>query len=144
VSISPVPQPVRSHRFTFTTVAAASQVWASLTNSEDSRHYLFGIDLISDWVPGTSIELRGPEGVSMTGQELSVEHDTRLTYAIEQGLGPCRFITWDPCQRSAGTVVQLTVDELDGDCEDEVADGWLPALVALQSLLEIRSTQPDS
>jgi uncharacterized protein YndB with AHSA1/START domain len=137
-------QPVHSHRFTFTTVAALNQVWASLTKREHSRHFLFGIDLISDWIPGASMELRGPGGVSMTGQVLSVERNTRLTYAIEQGLGPCRFITWDLRQCAAGTVLQLTVDELDGDSEDEVAEIWLPVMFALQSQLEMGGTQPDS
>jgi uncharacterized protein YndB with AHSA1/START domain len=80
--------------------------------------------------------MRGPDGISITGQVLSVERNQTLAFAIEQGLGPCRFISWDLRQCSAGTVVRLTVDEVDGDSEDEAEDTWLPVLSALQSQLE--------
>jgi uncharacterized protein YndB with AHSA1/START domain len=128
--------PIDCHRFAFITVASPDQVWAALTNRELSRHYLFGLDLVSDWIPGSSVELRGPDGISIPGQVLSVERNQKLAFAIEQGLGPCRFISWDLRQCSAGTVVRLTVDEVDGDSEDEAEDTWLPVLSALQSQLE--------
>ena len=35
-----------------------------------------------------------------------------------------------------GTVVRLSVDDVDGDCEEEVEDVWLQVVAALQTLLD--------
>ncbi len=127
--------PIDCHRYAFVTDATVDRVWEALTDRALARRYFFGLDVVSEWTPGGPITLHGPHGITVSGQVLSVEPPWTVVFAIEQGLGPCRFISWDLRDSAEGTVVRLTVDEVDGDSEEEAEDTWLPVLLSLQTLL---------
>jgi uncharacterized protein YndB with AHSA1/START domain len=125
-----------SHRFTFRTRATPEEVWSALTCPVTSRQYLHDMSLVSEWEPGSPVELHGPDGHSATGEVVAAARPHRLSFALEQGTAPCRIIGWDLRAHPDGTVVRLTVDDVDGDSEEEVEDVWLPILTALQSVLD--------
>src|SRR5271157_6549265 len=124
-----------SHRFSFLTGAAPGRVWAALTCPDMSPRYLHGMRLESTWAPGSTVELRAPEGQSVFGEAIRVDPPRSLSFALEQGTAPCRIIGWELRPHQEGTVVRLSIDDVDGDNEEEVEDVWLPVLAALQGLL---------
>ena len=125
-----------SHRFSFHTGATPDEVWSVLTCPVTSRRYLHDLSLVSEWQQGSLVELRGADGHSATGEVVAAVRPHRLSFALEQGTAPCRIIGWDIRAHPDGTVVRLTVDDVDGDSEEEVEDVWLPILTALQSVLD--------
>ena len=125
-----------SHRFTFHTRATPEEVWSALTCPVASRQYLHDMSLVSAWEPGSPVELRGPDDHVATGEVVTAVRPRRLSFALEQGTASCRIMDWDLRAHPDGTVVRLTVDDVDGDSEEEVEDVWLPVLTALQSVLD--------
>jgi uncharacterized protein YndB with AHSA1/START domain len=125
-----------SHRFSFLTGSSPDRVWASLTCPDTTPRYLLGMRLESAWTPGASVKLLAPTGHSVVGEAIRVDPPRSLSFALEQGTAPCRIIGWELRPHPVGTVVRLSVDDIDGDCEEEVEDVWLPVVAALQSLLD--------
>jgi uncharacterized protein YndB with AHSA1/START domain len=131
-----------SHRFSFLTEAPPDQVWAALTCAEASTKYLHGMSLVSTWDPGSPVDLRVPTGHSISGEVIRVDPPRALSFALEQGTAPCRIIGWELRVHPDGTVVRLSIDDVDGDCENEVEDMWLPVVSALQGLLATQAGGP--
>jgi uncharacterized protein YndB with AHSA1/START domain len=125
-----------SHRFSFVTAVPAEQVWAALTCAETTARYFHGIHLESEWTPGAPVSLRGPGGHEKRGEVIAAHPPRALSFAIEQGVAPCRIIGWELRSSPEGTVVRLTVDDIEGDCEMEMEDTWLPVLSGLQRMLQ--------
>lgn len=134
----------RSHRFSLLAGAPPEQVWAALTCPETSLRFLHGMRLESDWAPGARVELVSPAGHSAHGEAIRVDPPRSLSFALEQGTAPCRIIGWELRPHPQGTVVRLTVDDVDGDCEEAVEDSWLPMLAALQVLFAPPAGPVDS
>jgi len=124
-----------SHRFSFLSGAPREKVWAVLTCAETSARYLHGMRLESAWMPGSPVHLRAPVGHAASGEVIRADPPRSLSFALEQGTAPCRIIAWELRPHPEGTVVRLTVDDVDGDCEEEVEDVWLPVVAALQGVL---------
>ena len=129
-----------SHRFSFLTGAPPERVWTALTCPDTTPRYLLGFRLESAWTPGAPVNLMGPAGHSIAGEAIWVDPPRSLSFAIEQGTAPCRIIGWELRPHPIGTIVRLSVDDVDGDCEEEVEDVWLPVVADLQRLLD----QPSS
>ncbi|HEY5110542.1 MAG TPA: SRPBCC domain-containing protein [Acidimicrobiales bacterium] len=125
-----------SHRFSFLTGAPPERVWAALTCPDTTPRFLHGMRLESAWVPGSPVELQAPAGHSVSGEAIRVDPPRSLSFALEQGTAPCRIIGWELRPHPEGTVVRLSIDDVDGDCEEEVEDVWLPVVAALQGLLD--------
>jgi uncharacterized protein YndB with AHSA1/START domain len=125
-----------SHRFSFLTEAPAERVWAALTCAETTSRYFHGMRVESAWAPGAPVLLLGPGGHDKHGEVIVALRPRALSFALEQGTAPCRIIGWElrPCDD--GTVVRLTVDDVDGACEVEMEDTWLPVLSGLQCVLK--------
>jgi len=132
-----------SHRFVFLTGAPRERVWTALTCPDTTTGYLLGMRLESEWTPGAPVNLLTPQGHSMAGEAIRVDPPRSLSFALEQGTAPCRIIGWELRPHPMGTVVRLTVDDVDGDCEEEVEDVWLPVVAALQGLLDQPSRSVD-
>ena len=124
-----------SHRFSFLSGAAQDRVWNALTCPEASARYLHGMSLESEWAAGSPVHLRAPAGHVARGEVILAVPPRSLSFALEQGIAPCRIITWDLRAHPDGTVVRLTIDDVDGDCDEEVEDAWLPVVAALQGIL---------
>jgi uncharacterized protein YndB with AHSA1/START domain len=124
-----------THRFSFLTAAPPDRVWAALTCAETIPRYLHGMSLVSEWAPGSPVELRAPIGHSVLGEVIRADPPRSLSFALEQGTAPCRIIGWELRPHPEGTVVRLSIDDVDGDCEEEVEDAWLPVVAALQGML---------
>jgi len=129
-----------SHRFSFLTGAPPERVCTALTCPDTTPGYLLGMRLESAWTPGAPVNLLTPAGHSIAGEAIRVEPFRSLSFALEQGTAPCRIIGWELRLHPMGTVVRLAVDDVDGDCEEEVEDVWLPVVAGLQRLLD----QPSS
>ena len=84
---------------------------------------------------GAPVKLMTPAGHSVVGEAIRVDRPRSLSFALEQGTAPCRIIGWELRPHPVGTVVRLSVDDVDGDCEEEVENVWLPVVAALQILL---------
>ena len=125
-----------SHRFSFLTGALPERVWTALTCPDTTTRYLLGMRLESAWTPGAPVNLLAPAGHSIAGEVIRVDPPRSLSFALEQGTAPCRIIGWELRPHPMGTVVRLSVDDVDGDCEEEVEDVWLQVVAALQTLLD--------
>jgi len=124
-----------SHRFSFLSASPQDRVWAALTCPEASAQYLHGMSLESAWVPGAPVHLCTPAGHRARGEVIRADRPRSLSFALEQGTAPCRIIAWELRAHPEGTVVRLTIDDVDGDCDEEVEDVWLPVVAALQGVL---------
>jgi len=124
-----------SHRFSFLSAAPQDRVWGALTCAEASPKYLHGMSLESAWSPGSPVHLRAPAGHVARGEVIRADPPRSLSFALEQGTAPCRIIAWELRAHPEGTVVRLTIDDVDGDCDEEVEDVWLPVVAALQGFL---------
>jgi uncharacterized protein YndB with AHSA1/START domain len=138
--------PLTAHVFEFTTTASPGDVWRALTDAGQSR-YLHGLQLVSDWRPGSIVEARAGNGHSLRGEVLVADAPHRLSFLFEQGESSAVHLTWEigpPWEtgRPRGNggppdwvVVRLTVDEVDGDTEGEAQEVWSPVIAALRGAL---------
>ncbi|ABE41201.1 conserved hypothetical protein [Rhodopseudomonas palustris BisB5] len=119
-------------------------LWQALIDPEFTQRYWFGVRLTSDWKPGSSFEMRMPDG-SVCGRGEVVEFDPprRMAYTFVstgeeyRGETPaCATLTLEP----HGHLVKLTVvhEGFDpgGRMLDSISTGWPAILSSLKSLLE--------
>ena len=122
--------------------AAPEDVWAALTQSELTRQYYYGNDVVSDWAPGSTLVYRD----SSDGSEpirchvIEADRPRRLVHTFsfpETGDAPSR-VSWRIEPRGAATLLILTHDEFEGETSTyrSVAHGWVPILSGLKTLLE--------
>jgi uncharacterized protein YndB with AHSA1/START domain len=125
-----------SHRFAFHTDASAEQVWGALTCPGTASRFFHGMRLESEWAAGSPVTLCGPDGHEKRGEVIAALPPRSLSFALEQGIAPCRIIGWELRSTGDGTVVRLTVDDVDGEREEEMEDTWLPVLSGLEQVLQ--------
>jgi uncharacterized protein YndB with AHSA1/START domain len=121
--------------------ATPEQVWRSITESEFTRRYYYGNDVISDWTPGSPLVYRNPDGTDAISCEI-IEADAprRLVHSFHfpgTDEKPSR-VTWTIEPRGEASLLVLTHDEFDGETQTyrSVAHGWVPVLSGLKTLLE--------
>ena len=129
---------VNTHVFRFHTAATREQVWDVLTAGHDTCRFLNGLALDTAWDAGGPISVRHGATAVMTGEVLLAERPARLSYTLaSQPAEPPAYLTWELRDAPGGTIVRLTVDELDtgGEAEvEEVEEAWLPVVGALHDL----------
>lgn len=121
------------------------KLWAALTNSEFTRQYWFGFDLVSSWQEGDSIAFL-PQGDSsnphVSGRVLQFNPPNVLSYSWEF---PDLASTEEPSRvtftlEKQGELVKLTVVHnqfTDGSvAPSRISKGWPAVLSSLKSLLE--------
>ncbi|HEX7276113.1 MAG TPA: SRPBCC domain-containing protein [Acidimicrobiales bacterium] len=112
-----------THVFELATTAAPAVVWRAIT---EGRH-LHGLDLVSDWRPGSTVEGRKDGApVSLRGEVLAAAPPHRLSLVFET-----THLTWE----ITSTAVRLSVDELVGDSAEEAAEVWSPVMASLAEAL---------
>ena len=126
----------RAATFRLLTSAAPEVVWACLLCPTRSPRYLHGLTVSTCWQPGAQIALTSA-GCTLMGEVLHVRAPERLSLTVEDGSGPCTYLTWTLRPHDGGTVVRLEVEESDraSTTEDELEDVWLPVLDRLGALL---------
>ena len=130
--------PLASHVFEITAPVPPAEVWRVITGG---GCFLYGMELVSDWSPGSSVEARagGTNGDEparrLRGEVVAAFPPHRLSLVFEQegaDGGSATHLTWEI--GPAGSV-RLTVDEIDGDCVAEAVSVWSPVMAALAAAL---------
>jgi uncharacterized protein YndB with AHSA1/START domain len=127
------------------------QLWAALTTPEFMKKYWFGMNVQTDWKPGSPWKLVFPDGrVADTGEIVEIDQPRRLVLRWrnefrpelhEEGYARC-VMELEP----AGEVVKLTIThELDkpgSKLIEAVSGGWPKILSSLKTLLETGTALP--
>lgn len=122
--------------------ATPEQVWRAITESEFTRRYYYGNDVISEWQPGSELVYRDPSdgSESIRCHVLEADPPRRLVHTFsfpETGDPPSR-VTWTIEPRGEATLLVLTHDEFKSETSTyrSVQHGWVPILSGLKTLLE--------
>ena len=116
-------------------------MWQAITDSEFTRRYYYGNEVISDWKPGSPLVYRNPDGTDAIRCEvIETDPPRRLVHSFhfpEADESPSR-VTWTIERRGAASLLVLTHEEFDGETQTyrSVAHGWVPILSGLKTLLE--------
>ncbi len=130
------------------------RLWEAITDTETRRKYNFGSGVVSDWTPGSRLEMSSPkaEGLLGEGEVLEVNPPTRLVHTLValwdedvRSEGSSR-VTWDI--EPVGDSCRLTVthDQLREGANEQLYGGWPMILSGLKTWLETGSvlTTPGS
>jgi uncharacterized protein YndB with AHSA1/START domain len=131
--------PVSSRTFHLLSAASATQVWAALTCPTLNPRFLHGLSAQGPWETDADLHFTSAHGVELTGRVLWSEAPYKLSLTIEdEASGTCTYLTWELREGCSGTVVRLRVEEGNA-CptdQEELEDTWLPALAALEAVLQ--------
>jgi uncharacterized protein YndB with AHSA1/START domain len=126
--------------------ATPEQVWRAITESEFTRRYYYGNDVISEWQPGSELVYRDPSDGSepIRCHVLEADPPRRLvhTFSFPDTGDPPSRVTWTIEPRGEATLLVLTHDEFEGETSTyrSVQHGWVPILSGLKTLLETGET----
>ena len=123
--------------------APPERIWEAITDPEQRAKYSFGVQVHSDWTPGSSYSAGAPGGVAISeGENLVVEPPSLLVQSFTalwsddvRSQGTTR-VTWEIEQ--VGDSCRLTVvhDQLPETANAELYGGWPMILSGLKTLLE--------
>ncbi len=121
------------------------RLWEAITDPEQRSKYHFGTQTISDWTPGSRVEVRHPgaDGLLGEGENLEVDPPRRLVQSMValwsddvKNEGQSR-VTWeiepvgeDSCR------LTVTHDQLREGANEELYGGWPMILSGLKTWLE--------
>ncbi|CAG4920771.1 ArsR/SmtB family transcription factor [Paraburkholderia gardini] len=127
------------------------RLWEAITNKEMRAKYTFGIQLSSDWTPGSRYEALGgghatsglaAGSVVVEGENLEVDPPKRLVQSFRalwsdnvKSEGTTR-VTWEIEQIADSCRLTVTHDELRENANPELYGGWPMILSGLKTLLE--------
>lgn len=133
--------------------APAFKVWKVLTKPEFTKEYMFGSEVHSDWEEGSTIEWKGPEGVTdavyIKGNVLKVDPEKHVEYSTfdpQGGLpdmpGNYLKVTYDLQPKKTQTLLTVTqgnfAEVAEGpDRFDEARKGWEATLPEIKRIAEI-------
>ncbi|WP_063891978.1 SRPBCC family protein [Paenibacillus sp. Soil787] len=140
--------------FVYATYIATTpeKLWAALTNSEFTKQYFFGREIVSDWQVGSSFKLMNKDKVDHHGEVLVCEPYRLLTvtWSVKDGEGErISKVTYELTPMNA--TIKLTLrheDLLEKDIRKDEGkmegfnNGWPAILSNLKSLLETGKTLP--
>ena len=120
------------------------RLWEAITNPEMRRKYQFGVNLSSDWTPGSPYQCTAgsPTIAIFAGENLEVDPPRRLVQSFNalwsddvKQQGTSR-VTWEI--EPIGDSCRLTVihDQLREGASAEIYGGWPQILSGLKTLLE--------
>ena len=123
--------------------ATPERIWEAITDPEQRARYSFGVQVASDWTPGSAYSAAAPGGVAISqGENLVVEPPRLLVQSFDalwsddvRAQGTTR-VTWEIEQ--VGDACRLTVvhDRLPASANAELYGGWPMILSGLKTLLE--------
>ena len=120
------------------------RLWEAITDAEMRRRYWFGVDVVSDWTPGSHYKATHPQSpvAIHDGENLEVDPPRRLVQSFRalwsddaKSEGTSR-VTWEI--EPVGDSCRLTVthDRLRDGTKEEIYGGWPQILSGLKTLLE--------
>jgi uncharacterized protein YndB with AHSA1/START domain/DNA-binding transcriptional ArsR family regulator len=120
------------------------RLWDAITDPEARSKYQFGMQLKSDWTPGSRFEMSAPGAPGLLGEGVNLEVDPprRLVQTMialwgedVKSEGESR-VTWDI--EPVGDSCRLTVthDQLREGANDQLYGGWPMILSGLKTWLE--------
>jgi hypothetical protein len=107
-------------------------MWLALTEPAQTRIYLEGMALQSDWVAGSPIVAAFRGEPTVLGEVLCVQAHHRLSYVISPPQASAVYLTWLLRPRVGGCICKLQIDESDPSDIAELEDVWLPIVAGLQ------------
>ncbi len=120
------------------------RLWEAIVNPDIRARYQFGMRIYSEWTPGSSFEMRHPNGTRRLGegQNLEVEPPRRLVQSMTALWGDdvaaegTSRVTWEI--EPVGDSCRLTVthDQLRDDANSQLYGGWPMILSGLKTWLE--------
>lgn len=124
------------------------RLWEAITSSEMRQKYSFGVDVTSDWTPGSRYEAMhpNPPGLISEGENLEVDPPRKLVQSFRalwgedvKEAGTSR-VTWEiePVEDSCRLTV--THDQLPENADSQIYGGWPMILSGLKTLLETGET----
>jgi uncharacterized protein YndB with AHSA1/START domain len=126
--------------FAFFSDATPIRVWRALTDPAQTRTFLEGMALQSDWQAGSEIVAPFRGEPTVVGEVLCVQAHRRLSYLIRPPGASAVYLTWLLRQRHEGCICSLQIDESDTSDIAELEDIWLPIMARLQRTVE---AEPD-
>jgi uncharacterized protein YndB with AHSA1/START domain/DNA-binding transcriptional ArsR family regulator len=119
------------------------RLWEAITDGQMRAKYSFGLEVASDWQPGSRYELAHPRGGQMAeGENLEVDRPHRLVQSFTalwsddvKSEGTSR-VTWEIEPVGDSCRLTLTHDQLREDANSEIYGGWPMILSGLKTLLE--------
>jgi len=119
------------------------RLWEAITDRQMRAKFSFGLEVASEWAPGSRYELSHPRGGEMAhGENLEVDPPRRLVQSFMavwsedvEREGTSR-VTWEI--EPVGDSCRLTVthDQLHKDGNSQIYGGWPMILSGLKTLLE--------
>lgn len=124
------------------------RLWQAITDPEMRRKYTFGVDVQSDWKPGSSYQgttgntTIAPNMPIFEGENLEVDPPRRLVQSFRalwsddvKGEGTSR-VTWEIEQIRDSCRLTVVHDQLREGANGELYGGWPMVLSGLKTLLE--------
>jgi uncharacterized protein YndB with AHSA1/START domain len=119
------------------------RLWEAITDPKQRAKYSFGVEIHSDWTPGSEYKAGVPGVVDIAaGENLEVERPRRLVQTFNalwsdevKAQGPSR-VTWEIEQVDDSCRLTVVHDQLPEDANPELYGGWPMILSGLKTLLE--------
>jgi uncharacterized protein YndB with AHSA1/START domain len=128
--------------FAFFTDATPVRMWRALTDPAQTRTFLEGMGLQSDWQVGSKIVAPFRGEPTVLGEVLCVQAHYRLSYLVRPPGASAVYLTWLLRRRLEGCICSLQIDESDASDIAELEDIWLPILARLQRTVEAEPNVP--
>lgn len=124
------------------------RLWEAITSSEMRRKYTFGVDVTSDWTPGSRYEAVHPDapGILNEGENLEVDPPRKLVQSFTALWGEdvkregTSRVTWEIEPVADSCRLTVTHDQLPEDANSQLYGGWPMILSGLKTLLETGET----
>jgi uncharacterized protein YndB with AHSA1/START domain len=120
------------------------RLWEAITDPDIRRKYNFGAGVVSDWKPGSRLEMGADNapGLLGEGEVLEVDPPRRLVHTMTalwsddvKAEGASR-VTWDIEQVADSCRLTVTHDQLRERANDQLFGGWPMILSGLKTWLE--------
>ena len=120
------------------------RLWEAITDPEIRRNYNFGAGVVSDWQPGSRIEMGAPNapGLLGEGEVLEIDPPRRLVHTMTalwgedvKAEGPTR-VTWEISQVADSCQLRVIHDQLREGANEQLFGGWPMILSGLKTWLE--------
>lgn len=124
------------------------RLWEAITSSEMRRKYNFGVDVTSDWTPGSRYEAVHPDAPDILneGENLEVDPPRKLVQSFTALWGEdvkregTSRVTWEIEPVADSCRLTVTHDQLPEDANSQLYGGWPMILSGLKTLLETGET----
>ena len=119
------------------------RLWEAITDPDQRAKYSFGVQIHSDWTPGSEyksgipgvVDIASGENVEVDPPRLLVQTFNALWSDSVRAQGTTR-VTWEIEPVGSSCRLTVTHDQLPGDASAELYGGWPMILSGLKTLLE--------